>query len=82
MTLETELEFYDVHVEEWKQDRAGQFVVIRGVEVLGFFATESDALSAGAGTYGAVPFLVRKVGEPVQELNIPAYTLGLIGARS
>ncbi len=80
MTLDKELAFYDAHVEEWKQQHAGQFVVIRGEEVLGFFATENDALSAGAGEYGAVPFLVRGVGEPVLHVNIPAYTLGLIGA--
>ena len=71
MALDQELAHYDKHVAEWKCTHAGQFVVIKGETVLGFFGTEDEALSAGAAAYGVTSFLVRKVGEGIEQLRIP-----------
>jgi hypothetical protein len=60
--LATELEFYKLHKAEWLQRRSGQYVVLKGSEVLGFYPAFSDAYTAGASAWGArTDFLVKQV---------------------
>lgn len=60
--LATELEFYKVHKAEWLQRHSGQYVVLKGSEVLGFYAALTDAYTAGASTWGiGKDFLVKQV---------------------
>ena len=58
--LVKEIETYKTHLAEWA-DREGKFVLIGGAEVCGFFDTYEEALTAGYGRFGLVPFLVKKV---------------------
>jgi hypothetical protein len=78
--LDSELKVYEANINKWKGEHRGEYVVIRGQDVLGFFPSENDALSAGSGTYGLKPFLVRKVGQTMQEMKAPALTLGMLFA--
>ena len=39
----------------------GRFVVIRGQEILGPFASLEQARSAGRSSHGTVPFLVKQI---------------------
>ena len=66
---------------EWSRLHPGRFVVVKGDQLLGAFDTIEEALGAGARSFGLSPFLVRRLGEPVEQVSVPALTLGLLGAR-
>ena len=53
-------------------------LVIKGEDVLGFFDSLDEALSAGGARFGLSSFLVRRAGEQQETIDIPALTLGLL----
>ena len=59
--LATELDFFARHLDVWLADHSGEFVVIRGEQVQGFYGTLEAGVAAGLDAYGNVPFLVREV---------------------
>jgi hypothetical protein len=66
--LAHELRLYDAHKTEWLRRNQGQFVVIKGSEILGFFREFHEGYYAGVEKYGmGVDFLVKRVvdQEPV-----------------
>jgi hypothetical protein len=58
---------YRSRLPELLQEHEGEYVLIVGTEVRGFFPDESSALSEGYSRFGIVPFLVRQVAvkEPI-----------------
>ncbi len=68
--LTQEVKTYDAHLAGWA-DLQGQFVVIRGRDILGFYPCHDDALEAGYDQFGSVPFLVKKIlaHEPIYQLG-------------
>ena len=78
--LEEELRTYAAQEEELKRSAPGKFVVIKGTEIVGTFDTLELALTEATRRFGLAPYLVRRIGDPIQQLDIPALTLGLIGA--
>ncbi len=68
--LTEELKTYEAHRTAWA-DRLGQFVVIRGQDILGFYPCHNDALEAGYDQYGSGPFLVKQIlaHEPIYQLG-------------
>jgi hypothetical protein len=76
--LDKEREYYGAHLTEWQQSHPGKFVVVKDDQVLGFFDTLDEALSAGGARFGLSSFLVRRVGEQQETVDIPALTLGLL----
>lgn len=68
---------YEANVEQWAEEHAGEFVLIRGTEVVGFFATNEKALTEGYKRFGIAPFFVRQVtlrgqAHLVSRLAVPA----------
>jgi len=60
--LNVESELYEAHKSEWLQSHRDEFVVLKGNDLLGFFANFHEAYSAGAENYGAdADFLVKRV---------------------
>jgi len=80
LELERERAFYDAHEAEWAVAHPGRFVVVKGSRLLGVFESMEQALAAVAASFGLASFLVRKLGERQEEVNIPALTLGLLRA--
>lgn len=78
--LEQERQFYEQHLSDWLTRCPGKFVTIVGQDVLGFFDTIDDALTAGARQVGLNPFLVRRIQEVEENVSIPALSLGVIDA--
>ena len=68
--LTQELKTYEAHLPGWA-DRQGQFVLIRGRDVLGFYPCHDDALEAGYDQLGSGPFLVKQIlaYEPIYQLG-------------
>jgi hypothetical protein len=67
MALEHEMATYQANLLELLANE-GKFVVILGEEIAGAYDTYEEALEAGYGRYGLVPFLVKKISrvEPIQ----------------
>jgi hypothetical protein len=68
--LAEEVSTYEAHVPVWA-DREGQFVLIKGREVLGFYPRYEEALEAGYDRFEASQFLVKQIlmHEPVYQLG-------------
>lgn len=78
MAMDKETAYYEANLLGWMGQHTGEYIVIKNDSVLGFYHTEDDALAAGASAFGAQPFLVRKVGEPPQQMQAPALALGIL----
>ena len=62
--LAAELECFSRHKAEWLAHKTGQYVVIKGIEPLGFYPNFEAAYRAGAAAYGLdTDFLVKQVLE-------------------
>jgi hypothetical protein len=61
MTLEKELSTYEQRLEDFLRDHEGQFVVIQGDQVAGFWDTYDEALKGGYARFNLTAFLVRKI---------------------
>ena len=62
--LALELQYYNLHKHEWLREHAGDYVVVKGGEVVGFYSSFEAAYSAGVEAWGArTDFLVRQVLE-------------------
>ena len=64
MALENELQFYRLHLIDMLgvgDVNEGKYAVIKGTDVQGPFDTYEDALGAGYGRHGLVPFLVKNI---------------------
>jgi hypothetical protein len=62
--LVSELEFYDLQKSQWLPRHSGEYVVLKGGDVLGFYAAFSEAYAAGAARWGlGTDFLVKQVLE-------------------
>ena len=66
--LATELECYAAHKEEFLENHSGEYVVVKGTCVLGFFQSWEVAFRTGVQAFGVrEDFLVKRVlaREPV-----------------
>jgi hypothetical protein len=62
--LTIELDYYGQHARDWVAQKAGEYVVIKNKEVLGFYQDFEAAYRAGAATYGLeTDFLVKQILE-------------------
>lgn len=62
--LAAELEFYNLRRRGWLKEHSGQYVVVKGTNLLGFYPDFPTAYSAGAHEWGPnTDFLVRQVLE-------------------
>jgi len=59
--LDVERRIFDEHLEEWLRSHAGQVVLIKDSDVVGFFDDETAALGEGARRFGLTSFLVCRV---------------------
>ena len=70
--LAEEVTTYETHLATWA-DREGQFVLIKGRDVLGYYPRHEEAMEAAYGQLGDGPFLVKQI-----LLHEPIYQLGHI----
>ncbi len=78
--LDIEKQYFTDHRNELCKKYPGEFVVIKGDIVTGGYDTQDDAMSDAIRLYGLDNYLIRNVNHTVQELNIPALTLGILRA--
>ena len=62
--LASELEYYELHKLEWLRQHSGNYVVVKGNGVLGFYTSFESAYRAGANSFGmGADFLVKQILE-------------------
>lgn len=72
-----ESEFYDTHKEELLKEYLNMFVLIHHRELVGAYESEEEAIREGAVRFAGEPFLVRRTGEEVPVLTLPALNMGI-----
>jgi hypothetical protein len=76
--LQTERAYFDAKLPEWMTQYAGQWLLIKGEQLIGAFPTVDEALAEGARRFGRDAFLVRQVQATPTEVRVPALTLGIL----
>ena len=59
-SLKPELEVYQKNIHEW-EGRDGEFVLIKGDDVQGFFSSYDDALTRAYELFGLESFFVKQI---------------------
>ncbi len=79
-TLETELQFFERHREEWLATTPGKWALVKSEELIGTFDSAENAYVEGIKRFGNVSFLVKQIlkTDPVQ--SSPAFMLGVLHA--
>ena len=80
MALETELQFFKQHKDEWLRLYKDHFALIRGRELVGTFTSDEEAFKAGVKRFGNVSFLIKKIAEKEEIIQFPALAVGMINA--
>ena len=76
--LAEENEFFASHKEELAAQYPNQYLLVKGSEVVGAFATQGAAIDEGTRLFDQGPFLVRLAGADQPVLIAPALTLGIL----
>ena len=59
--LDTELGFFEQHCKEWLQEHGGEFALIKGTTLHGFYATAISGFEAGLQCIGHIDMLERSI---------------------
>lgn len=76
--LVQENEYYAANKDEFVRRYPGRYLLIKGQELIGNYATANEAIGEGSRRYGVGPFLVRLSGTDAPVVSAPALALGLL----
>ncbi len=68
------------HIDEWRQTRMGQFVLIKGSDVVGFYPSLDKAFRSGTERYGLEPFFVKQI-VPADTVNVSLLGQRILASR-
>ncbi len=71
-TLTQEARVFNEHIEEWRRDHLGEFVLIKGTSVIGFYPSLENAFADGTKRFGLEPFSVKQI-VPGDSVNVSLY---------
>lgn len=60
-TLTREQAVFDANLSTWLAEHEGEYVLIKGKTVDGFYKSRDDALTAGYARFGIVPLMVKQI---------------------
>lgn len=80
--LDKEIAYYQAHLDQWLREYPGKYVSIKEEEVLGFFDSRDEALTAAIDRFGIGSYLVRQVGEDSISYTNCAFDMGILHANS
>ncbi len=80
--LDLERQVYARSGAEWAREHPGKYAVVKGDSLAGVFDTIEEALAAGVRAFGLTSFLVRQLGQPPEQISVPALSMGLLRAHS
>jgi hypothetical protein len=70
-----EIATYRARLSEMVEGHDGEFVLIKGNEIVGFFPDESSAFREGRRRFGIVPMLVKRITATERVIYIPNVVL-------
>src|SRR5947209_6265893 len=59
--LDVEIRTYEAHKQDLLRDHEGQFVLIKGTDIIGIFPERNAAMSTGYRLFMGQPFLMRQI---------------------
>ena len=70
-SLRVETAFFEKMRAEWLRDHGGEWALVRGRELIGFFPSLQEAYIHGRDRFGSDPFLVKEVRlkDPVEIIH-------------
>jgi hypothetical protein len=80
MALEQELAFFSRNRDEYVRTYPGQFLLIKGEQLVGGFTTEAEAYAAGLSKFGNQPFLIKQAVTEEPKATFLALQYGLLRA--
>lgn len=63
---------FEEHLAEWRGSHLGEYVLIKGETVLGFFPSLNEAFAAGSERFGLEPFFVKQI-VPGDAVNVSLF---------
>lgn len=69
MELERETAIFQANLEKWQQSHVGEFVLIKGDEVVGFFPRLDEAFAEGTRRFGLENFFIKQI-MPKDSVNV------------
>jgi hypothetical protein len=79
LMLQREGDIFAAHLEEWRRDHLGEFVVIKGNDVVGFYPQLDAAFADATRRFGLEEFLLRQI-IPGDAVNVSVYGRQLLSA--
>ena len=70
--LDQEEAVFAANLVAWRETHLGEFVLIKGDEIIGFYPGLNEAFREGTERFGLEPFLVRQV-VPSDAVNVSFY---------
>jgi hypothetical protein len=69
-TLNREQAVHEANLPRWLSEHEGEYVLIKGDQVAGFYESRDEALTAGYSRFGIGPLFVKQVSpsEPVHHI--------------
>ena len=71
MVLDAERIFFESHKQEWLGEHVGQYVLVKGSDLIGMYPDAQTAYSKGLAHFGLQPFLVKEVREEEPVIYVP-----------
>jgi hypothetical protein len=73
ITLQRELDTFRRRLREFLQEHDGEYVLIKGDDVIGFWRNEDQAVAEGDRRFLLQPFMVKKVQSYEKPVVIPFF---------
>lgn len=67
--LQKETQVYERHLTEWRERHLGEYVLIKGDQVIGFYPNLSEAFDEGTKRFGLESFFTKQI-VPDDAINI------------
>ncbi|MBI3810884.1 MAG: hypothetical protein HY283_01580 [Nitrospirae bacterium] len=67
--LQVESKVFETHVGKWRSAHMGEFVLIKGEDVIGFYESLDAAFDQGSQRYGMADFFIEQI-LPAETVNI------------
>jgi hypothetical protein len=73
--MAAEIATYKARLPEMAREHEGEYVLIKGTEVVGFFPDDPSAMREGRRRFGFVPFVVKQIRAQERVVYIPNVVL-------
>ncbi len=67
--LQAEAQVFQAHLEEWRHSHLGEFVLIKGENIVGFFPSLEQAFTEGTHMFGLADFFIKQI-TPRDTVNV------------